>query len=347
MKPILTCLIGKQWSGKWEARNILEEVYTQSSIGIGDIIRNYCQQNNIPPTREHTTSLWNTVFDGETLAHHIYQQLPQWGILDGLRKPETLEYLQQYYQCQLIGIVAPDTLRRQRVLARKRPWDAQDFSTFIAQERAENSFPNKQNIELLLAWCDMFVHNISSLDYFKQQLIAVMQSTPPDHANRIDTQGYQRFTRAIISNERDEICLLYDKNKGYLTLPWGKIDPGELPASALQRELWEELGGNIETPLVYQGYLKGTYPDGPNKWYFFATHSHGNLTTNEPQNHEIRWVPRTQIALLSYKDFINTALYHRSTKQRITDYDGEITTQHHQSLSIQRYNDTIPLRVDI
>ena len=100
------------------------------------------------------------------------------------------------------------------------------FLSFIDHERAENSPPNKQNIDLLLAFSDIHITNTSS----KEELIAKGKAAlhkvllRKQGETHIDAAGYQHFTRAILLNEKNQVLVLYDANKMLYTLPGGKVD---------------------------------------------------------------------------------------------------------------------------
>lgn len=71
---------------------------------------------------------------------------------------------------------------------------------------------------------------------------------------------------AIIKNNDDEILFQYPGEGEYWSLPAGAIEPGEAPAQALIREVWEETGLTVR-PKKLLGIFGGetfrfTYPNG-------------------------------------------------------------------------------------
>jgi mutator protein MutT len=71
---------------------------------------------------------------------------------------------------------------------------------------------------------------------------------------------------AIIRNERDQILFMQGANNNMWSPPAGGIEPGETPAQAVIREVWEETGLNV-IPAQLLGVFGGkefrhTYPNG-------------------------------------------------------------------------------------
>jgi 8-oxo-dGTP pyrophosphatase MutT (NUDIX family) len=52
------------------------------------------------------------------------------------------------------------------------------------------------------------------------------------------------------------LCMVEHADRGIWVLPGGAIDPGETPADALVREVWEETGLHVE-PLALRGVFSG------------------------------------------------------------------------------------------
>ncbi|TYS67441.1 NUDIX domain-containing protein [Sutcliffiella horikoshii] len=71
---------------------------------------------------------------------------------------------------------------------------------------------------------------------------------------------------AVIRNDKSEILFQYPKNSDYWSLPAGAIEPGESPAEAVVREVWEETALEVE-PISIIGVFGGkefrhTYANG-------------------------------------------------------------------------------------
>lgn len=85
---------------------------------------------------------------------------------------------------------------------------------------------------------------------------------------------------------------------GRWEFPGGKVEPGETPASALVREVGEELGCRIEVT----GWLPGEAAIGETHVLTVATAS---LTDGEPVPHEhdaVRWLGRAELDDVDWLD---------------------------------------------
>jgi ADP-ribose pyrophosphatase YjhB (NUDIX family) len=314
------CLIWKRWAGK----DALADSLHIPKVTISDILTQYCKQHNLQPDRNTLTQLWNSVFDWQTLARKLQESLPQWWIITGLRKPETLYHLMEHQRCLLIWVFADDYLRWQRVTQRNRLGDRMSYRHFLEHERQENSPPNQQNINLLTAFCDLHIKNNESLDSYIIQWTQALQKVlkRPHSQHHIDASWYIHFTRAILINEFDEILVMYDTNKKIYTLPWWKVDAWETPDVTILRELQEEI--DVNTKLDYCGSFAGLFHDWLWKWHFFEwVVPKECITILEPEKHsEHRWIPRKELnQTLWFTTFLDTWLYHYTYNQRVHNRD--------------------------
>jgi 8-oxo-dGTP diphosphatase len=66
----------------------------------------------------------------------------------------------------------------------------------------------------------------------------------------------------LVHVEAGRLLVVRSRNKKAFYLPGGKIEPGESPADALRREVREELGIELERPVVLKRYVAPAYGEG-------------------------------------------------------------------------------------
>ena len=120
------------------------------------------------------------------------------------------------------------------------------------------------------------------------------QAAPPRHARRI------RVVAAVVM--RDGRLLLTQRPPGdplalQWELPGGKIEPGETPERALEREIREELGVGA-TPLEVLESDTHDYPHGLRVEVVFVRCALATFAfTASPAVHAVRWVAPAAIDL--------------------------------------------------
>ncbi len=349
-KQITYCLIWKRGAGKDDLAAHSELPHTT----VSDVLKTYCNNNWLPINTETLTQLGNTIFDGKTLAQALSEKLPEWWIITGLRKPETLAHLLKQQRCILIWILADDFLRRQRVHQRNRTGDTLvSYAHFLEHERQENALPNRQNINLLLAFCDIHLTNNRTHETFINQwkalLTDILKLQRPLASTHIDLQWYQHFSRAIVINEHNEILVFYDKQKELHSLPGGKCDRWETPDITVHREIGEELGIVEDKEwLSYCGSFAGLFHDWLSKWHWFhGVVSKDSILNKEPDKHtHLRRISKDQLEkTLGFETYVDSGLYHYCTNSRIQNRSlqrshefNELVKPKDNELIIQHYN---------
>lgn len=123
---------------------------------------------------------------------------------------------------------------------------------------------------------------------------------------------------ALIRDAEGRILLMRRSDDGQWDLPGGAIDPGEAPAQALVREVWEETGLCV-VPERIAGLFGGgtgfrsTYPNGDEVEYtdlvFLCRIAGGSLTSHDGEASDFRWVAPAEMPALPFRypaDFFTT-----------------------------------------
>jgi 8-oxo-dGTP diphosphatase len=99
---------------------------------------------------------------------------------------------------------------------------------------------------------------------------------------------------AVVVNQDGEILLLQRADNGCWSLPAGAVDPGEQPADAVVREIYEETGVQVVVDRVAGVALHPvTYPNGDqcqylNVW-FRCRQVGGNAGVNDEESLAVGW----------------------------------------------------------
>jgi 8-oxo-dGTP diphosphatase len=107
---------------------------------------------------------------------------------------------------------------------------------------------------------------------------------------------------AVIVDDQDQVVLTRRGVPPFLgqwVMPGGKIGLGEPMASALRREVREEVGIDVavgDLVDVYEHVLPGAENDHHVILYYRCRPSRPDLTANPAEVAEARWVPRRELA---------------------------------------------------
>lgn len=108
----------------------------------------------------------------------------------------------------------------------------------------------------------------------------------------------------IVYDERDRILLVCQRESGVWTAPGGAVDPEEIPADAVVREVWEETGLYTK-PVRLLGVYGGpqclvTYPNGDRTIYVMTAFEcaviGGALTGRSDETTDAKFVAVDELA---------------------------------------------------
>lgn len=94
-------------------------------------------------------------------------------VIEGIRNPAEVEYLKKQDNFFLIGIKAKRTLRFNRLLKRKKPWDPKKWSDFIKVDRRDlgiGQTDQGQQVSKCLAYCDYVLTNNGKRSEFEKKI---------------------------------------------------------------------------------------------------------------------------------------------------------------------------------
>jgi dephospho-CoA kinase len=216
MKPNLYCIVGKTASGKDTIWDIISNELNLKSVAVSDILKQYCTQNEIAPTRDSLSLLWNTIFNWKKCAQELYQVLWWSWVITGIRKPETLNAIRQYFdKILIIWCICDDKKRYNRSQQRNKLGDTCSFEKFMSQEKLYNSYPSKENIDIIIWQSDYFIDNNHWLEELQKQIddIITLEYRQFDTPRHIDQQWRTHYVRWKITNQKWKILSFDDPVK--------------------------------------------------------------------------------------------------------------------------------------
>lgn len=166
---MLIGLTGKNASGKGEVARLLQ-VRGFEYYSLSDVIRDEIRSRGEEPTREALVSTGNDLRErlgAGVLAHRILRKLDADvnAIVDSVRNPAEVETLRSTGHFRLIHVTADARTRFDRIRARNREGDPQDFDGFMAlEEREAVGRAHSQNLVAVGQLADCTLENDGTLE---------------------------------------------------------------------------------------------------------------------------------------------------------------------------------------
>lgn len=112
---------------------------------------------------------------------------------------------------------------------------------------------------------------------------------------------------AVLRNEEGRVLIQRTYHGGW-SLPAGAIEPGEAPAQAVAREVYEETGLQVRVDrvlgVVGGAKYRSTYPNGDRVEYmvtvFECTRLAGEVIDSNDETAALEWFPPDQIPALAF-----------------------------------------------
>lgn len=124
---------------------------------------------------------------------------------------------------------------------------------------------------------------------------------------------------AVMVRDGDRVVVGRHRDVGTWVIPGGALEPGELPADAAVREVWEETGLHVRLTGVHGVYAgtgdhRVTYPNGDVVDYvatvFDAEVVSGSLPSETDELTELRWVDVAALRTLEAQPWMGPMLDH-------------------------------------
>lgn len=188
MKKIII-LIGPICAGKGQVAQILSQSYGYTKLRFSQILEEEMARRNIEISRENYQKLGNELrheFGSQALAIKIVEKINnqniQKAVIDGARNPLEITYIRNHIPdasiCAVV-IDAPQQLRFERLLQRKREGDPQSFEVFKQRDDKElygDGTPHSQRIMDCMQMSDDVIDNDASYDQLVDKLNTLLQT---------------------------------------------------------------------------------------------------------------------------------------------------------------------------
>ena len=170
-------LTGTNGSGKGEAAEFFKG-HGFAYLSLSDLIREELRQKGQEISRDNLIKMGNHLrktFGADILARRTMEQVRGKTIIDSIRNPKEVEYLQKQKEFTLLAVDAPPEVRYARVMDRGRDESVQTLEQFIAKEKEEMSESDKgQQLQRCMQMADHLILNEDTLEEFHRKLEAFL-----------------------------------------------------------------------------------------------------------------------------------------------------------------------------
>ena len=170
-------LTGTNGSGKGEAAEFFKG-HGFAYLSLSDLIREELRQKGQEISRDNLIKMGNHLrktFGADILARRTMELVRGKTIIDSIRNPKEVEYLQKQKAFTLLAVDAPPEVRYNRVMDRGRDESVQTLEEFIAKEKEEMTESDKgQQLQKCMQMADYLVLNDGTLEEFHRKLEAFL-----------------------------------------------------------------------------------------------------------------------------------------------------------------------------
>jgi len=166
-------LTGTNGSGKGEAA-IFFKKNGYDYLSLSDIIRDELRKENHDVSRDNMIKMGNHLREThgpDILARLAMKKVRGNSVIDSIRNPKEVECLRSQENFVLLAILAPASLRYERVKKRGRDESASSLKEFIEKEAEEMSKGEKeQQLHSCIKMADYKIFNNGSIEDFHKKL---------------------------------------------------------------------------------------------------------------------------------------------------------------------------------
>jgi len=179
-------LTGKNAAGKGELANHLKSKGF-AYFSLSDALREEATKRNLGHSRDNLISLGNELrkkFGNGILAERINEKIKEETtkgnkdfVIDSIRNPGEIQELRKNEGFLLVGVVADEKIRFQRLLKRGRIGDATTFEEFIKHENLENNNEGSgQQLDKCLAMADRHISSNGTIEQANKEFDEWMEN---------------------------------------------------------------------------------------------------------------------------------------------------------------------------
>jgi dephospho-CoA kinase len=181
-------LVGSIASGKGEVASLLREVGF-AYFSLSDRVREEAARRGLqPPSREDLQQIGNelrSTVGPAVWAQRMLEKAEAAGaveaVIDGIRNPHEVRYLQQHTRWHFISVDAPADVRFKRMQERQRPGDPETLEAFLqvdARDRGVGEAEEGQQVGACMKLADFAIWNDGSRADLQQKVAAVLSGIP-------------------------------------------------------------------------------------------------------------------------------------------------------------------------
>lgn len=172
-------ITGTLGSGKDTVAEHLVKKYGFTSIGTGDIVREFVKEAGWPNTRDAQRKMANKLRREKGYNFLVKEAINRLTgdkkAITGIRDPIEADYLNSRKDVILIGVDAPIKMRFKRMLSRKRAGDPQTIDELAEKEKKEMfGTSGGQNISYCMSKANYQLENTGSKNELAKQIDGIM-----------------------------------------------------------------------------------------------------------------------------------------------------------------------------